>query len=461
MCCFAVEGGSRRHGDTEMGGRGRLRGRGEKKTVMTDDAVCYARSSKGAGLAWTTLAFFAGFSGVSAFGPIAGKLQKIMALDPLLLALLAASPALTGSLLRIPFGAMVDRTGGKKPILILLSLAAAGVAGITILFGAFGPPRAAQYPLFLLFGVLSGCGIATFSVGIPTVSYWHPQRQQGTALAIYAGLGNMAPGLFALLLPLLVESLGFTASYIVWFCFLTSLTIAFLIFMKDAPYFQYQERGIEIDREALLHACGEELFPSGTALASLQKAASDWRTWLLTALYFVSFGGFIALTVWLPSFWAGRFQTGLALAGFLTALYSLSTSILRVCGGFISDRLGGEKTVLSAFFLMTMASLMMMLSTESMVLTVIGELFLALGMGFANAAVFKLVPKYTPQTVGGSAGIVGGLGALGGFVIPPIMALFVTWSGSRGYSLGFSVFLVLSLISLVLVTVLNLRGSRA
>ena len=427
---------------------------------MTEDTVCYARSSKSVALAWTTLAFFAGFAGVSAFGPIAGKLKKIMALDPLLLALLAASPALTGSLLRVPFGAVVDRTGGKKPILILLSLAAAGVAGITVMFGAFAPPRAAQYPLFLLFGVLCGCGIATFSVGIPSVSYWYPQRQQGTALALYAGLGNMAPGLFALLLPLLVESFGFTASYVVWFSFLASLAIVCLLFMKDAPYFQYRQMGIDIDREALLHVCGEELFPSGTAFASLKKAASDWRTWVLTVLYFVSFGGFIALTVWLPSFWAERFQTGLVVAGLLTALYSLSTSILRVCGGFVSDRLGGEKTVLTAFLVMAVASLVMMLSSESTSLTVTGEMLLALGMGFANAAVFKLVPKYTPQTVGGSAGIVGGLGAFGGFVIPPLMGLFIAWFGSRGYSLGFSVFLVLALLSLAFVAILSRRASR-
>jgi NNP family nitrate/nitrite transporter-like MFS transporter len=181
---------------------------------------------------------------------------------------------------------------------------------------------------------------------------------------------------------------------------------------------------------------------------------------VLTALYFVSFGGFIALTVWLPSFWAERFQTGLVVAGSLTALYSLSTSILRVCGGFVSDRLGGEKTVLTAFLVMAGASLVLMLSSESMSLTVTGEMLLALGMGFANAAVFKLVPKYTPQTVGGSAGIVGGLGAFGGFVIPPLMGLFVAWFGSRGYSLGFSVFLVLALLSLALVAILNRQASR-
>jgi NNP family nitrate/nitrite transporter-like MFS transporter len=427
---------------------------------MTDDTVCYAKSTKGGALAWTTLAFFAGFAGVSAFGPIVGKLKKTMALDPLLIGLLAASPALTGSLLRIPFGAIVDRIGGKKPILILLALAAAGVAGITALFAAFAPPQASQYPLFLLFGVLCGCGIATFSVGIPTVSYWYPQRQQGTALALYAGLGNMGPGLFALILPFMVERLGFTPSYVLWFALLAVLTILFVLFMKDAPYFQYREMGVEIDKEALAVVCGEELFPSGTAVASLKKAAADGRTWMLTALYFVSFGGFIALTVWLPTFWAERFQTGLVLAGFLTALYSLSTSLLRVCGGLVSDRVGGEKTVLASFLITALASLLMLVSA-SMSLAITAELLLALGMGFANAAVFKLVPKYTPQTVGGSAGIVGGLGAFGGFVIPPVMGLFVTWLGSRGYALGFSVFLGLALCSIGLVALMNRRASKA
>ena len=427
---------------------------------MTEEAVCYARSSKGGALVWTTLAFFAGFAAVSAFGPIVGKLKKTMELDPVLMGLLAASPALTGSLLRIPFGAMVDRTGGKRPILILLTLAAAGIAGLTLMFAKFAPPQASQYLLFLLCGALCGCGIATFSVGIPTVSYWYPQKNQGTALALYAGLGNMAPGLFALVLPLMVVKLGFTVSYVMWFALLGVLTIIVLLFMKDAPYFQYKEMGIEIDRNALLLACGEELFPSGTAVASLKKAASDWRTWVLTALYFVSFGGFIALTIWLPTFWADRFQTGLVLAGSLTALYSVSTSLLRVCGGFVSDRVGGEKTVFASFLIVAVASLMLLLS-ESMSLAVTAELLLALGMGFANAAVFKLVPKYTPQTVGGSAGIVGGLGAFGGFVIPPVMGLFVTWLGSRGYSLGFAVFLGLALCSLGLAALMNHRASGA
>jgi NNP family nitrate/nitrite transporter-like MFS transporter len=420
-----------------------------------NENVCYAKSTRTEALTWTTLAFFGGFAGVSAFGPIVAKLKVAMDLSPLLIGLLAACPALTGSLLRIPFGAMVDRMGGKKPILILLGLAVAGIAGITILFSLSTVPKPAYYPFFLLFGVLCGCGIAIFSVGIPAVSYWYPQKNQGVALAVYAGLGNLAPGLFALLLPILVVSLGFTFSYVLWFGMLALLIVLVFIFMKDAPYFQYKEMGIEIDAEALYLACGEELIPSGTAMASIRKAGADWRTWILTFFYFVTFGGFIALTVWFPTYWMDSFKISIVKAGLLTAAYSLSSSLLRVLGGFYSDRISGEKVVLYSFVIVGVGALTMMLAPRSFFIAFIGQMLLALGMGFANAAVFKLVPKYTPAAVGGAAGIVGGLGAFGGFVIPPVMGLFVKLNGDGGYASGFSVFLALAVVALILFAVLN------
>jgi len=422
---------------------------------MDPQNVCYAQSSKEKTLFWTTLAFFGGFAGVSAFGPIVSKLKDTMELSPFLMGLMAASPALTGSLLRIPFGAMVDRMGGKKPILILLGLAAAGIVGITLLFYLYPVPQPSHYPLFLFFGILCGSGIAVFSVGIPTVSYWYPQKIQGSALAIYAGLGNLAPGLFALLLPFLVISIGFTVSYVIWFVMLAMLVAVVYGFMKDAPYFQYREMGIEIEPDALLAACGQELIPSGTAIQSLKTAGSDWRTWILTFFYFVTFGGFIALTVWLPTYWAQYHQFSLVKAGGLTALFSLSASLLRVAGGYASDRLGGEKITLYAFLVLAAGASMILMAGQSMGFAAAGEMLLALGMGFGNSAVFKLVPKYSPAAVGGAAGIVGGLGAFGGFVIPPFMGLFVKISGQSGFAYGFAVFLILAVLALLLLVVLN------
>jgi NNP family nitrate/nitrite transporter-like MFS transporter len=213
--------------------------------------------------------------------------------------------------------------------------------------------------------------------------------------------------------------------------------------------------GMDIDPDALLLACGEELVPTGRAMDSIRKAGADWRTWVLTFLYFITFGGFIALTVWLPTFWTDFFKIGLVQAGLLTAAFSLSTSILRVFGGIASDKLGGLLVAQLSFGVVAAGALVIFAGGDSMAAAFIGQMLLAVGMGVANAAVFKLVPRFTPKAVGGAAGIIGGLGAFGGFVLPPILGLFVRMNGATGYSQGFVVFLGLSLAGLVFLMLLK------
>lgn len=416
------------------------------------------KSSQRQALLLATLGFFAGFAGVSAYGPIVPILKKAMGLSPIMAGLLAAIPALTGSLLRIPFGAMVDRSGGKRPILILLTLSMTGIALIAILFSFNPNPSQAEYWAFALLGMLAGCGIATFSVGVATVSYWFPQRAQGRALAVYGGLGNTAPGIFALILPLIVSSLGLTLSYVIWFVGLFIFITAFLIFMHDAPSFQLKAQGFEIrhedpsHRERLHKLFGQELIPTGRAKESLVRASRDIRTWLLTGIYFTTFGGFIALTAWFPTYWTQVFGWGIVLAGIMTALYSISASLFRVAGGFFSDRFGGERILSISIAMIVVGSVTMaFVDTSKLYLAIVGLAFIAVGMGFGNASVFKLVPKFAPKTVGGSAGLVGGLGAFGGFVIPLLLGGIVNAAGSAsGYAYAFLIFTGLGLVSFVL-----------
>ena len=418
-------------------------------------AVCMAKSNRRSALFWTTLSFFFGFAGVAAFGPIIPVIKNSMPGNAVLMGLLAASPALTGSLLRIPFGAMADRVGGKRPIAILLVLSALGLASSTILFWLFPVPDSSHSILLLISGFLCSCGVAVFSVGIPTVSYWYPQAKQGAALALYAGLGNMAPGIFAFIFPVLANYLGFATAYLIWLLIFSILITVIALFMKDAPYFQYREMGIEIDSQALFHECGQELIPSGNVVANLIQAASDIRTWTLTFLYFVTFGGFIALSVWLPTFFTDNYGVNLVTAGAFTSLYAFSSSCLRVAGGYVSDRWGGRKVLLGALTVTAVGASLMMLSYDSLNLALAGIMLLALGMGLANAAVFKLLPKFMPNAVGGAAGIVGGLGALGGFVIPILMGAIVDSIGKHGYPLGFGVFVFLSLSGLILFKIIS------
>lgn len=385
-----------------------------------------------------------------------------MKLSPVLLGFLVSMPMLSGSLLRIPFSAWVDTTGGRKPFLTLLGLSVLGMAGITGLLFSLYPERLgpAHYPLVLFLGFLSGCGIATFSVGISQVAYWFPQSRQGWALGVYAGLGNLAPGLFALLLPLALAAWGLPFSYLAWLIFLLVGTGLYWLTGRNAWYFQLVERGFSREEATrVARGLGQELFPAGGLALSLKRSAAIWRTWALVILYFATFGGFIGLTAWLPTYWQSFFGFGSVAAGALTALYSILTSLARAASGGLSDRMGGESTSLLALLVMIVGAFLMTIS-HTPGLSVAGEIFLALGMGVNNAAVFKLVPFYVPEAVGGAAGWVGGLGAFGGFAIPPIMGAFVRSLGTAGYATGFVTFAVLAFLSVVLVAVLKAAARR-
>ena len=409
------------------------------------------------GLFGATLGFFIGFAAVSLFGPTAHKFKDVMGLSPVLVGLLVAMPSLSGSLLRIPFSAWVDTTGGRKPFLILLALSIVGMLGLFIVIYVLYPDRlsASLYPLLLLLGLLSGCGIATFSVGISQVSYWFPQARQGWALGTYAGVGNIAPGLFSFLLPLALASWGLAGSYLAWLIFLVVGTGLYYITGRNAWFFQLRDHGTSVEeskREALEH--GQELFPAGSLSDSLKISARVWKSWVLVILYFTTFGGFIALTAWLPTYWTSFFAVSAVSAGSLTALFSILTSVIRVAGGSVSDRIGGENTaILSLATLLAGAALMTI--SHSYGLSVVGEILMALGMGVNNAAVFKLVPQEVPEAVGGAAGWVGGLGAFGGFAIPPVMGAFVRAQGDAGYATGFVTFIGLAILSLALGYVLK------
>lgn len=406
-----------------------------------------------------TLGFFVGFAAVALFGPTAKLFQQVMGLGPLAMGFLVAIPALSGSLLRIPFSAWVDSNGGRKPFLVLLNLSLVGMVGLTLVARFLFPAHlsSSSYPLLLILGMLCGCGIATFSVGISQVSYWFPQRQQGRALAIFAGVGNVAPGIFTLILPIALTKLGLSGSYILWLSILAAGTVFYAVSGKNSPYFQLLKQGLS-PAEARAHAreSGQDLLPAGGLKESLQRSARVWRTWALVWIYFTTFGGFIALTAWLPTYWTSFYGVSALKAGILTAAFSILTSVIRIVGGVLSDQLheGGENTAILAL-LITMVGALVMTSSRQFELAVPGEILMAIGMGICNAAVFKIVPQAVPQAVGGAAGWVGGLGAFGGFVIPPVMAFAVHDLGNPGYAIGFITFVFLSLFSLSMAWILK------
>ena len=310
------------------------------------------------------------------------------------------------------------------------------------------------YPIVLLLGCLAGCGIATFSVGASQSNYWFAKSRQGYASGIYGGLGTTSAGILAFALPLLLHRFGFTAAYYILTGVMLLGLLLYIWLGANPPYFQFLKAGksAEVARDNAL-ACGQELFPKGNAATSLKISARIPQTWMLVLCYFTTFGGFMALTAWFPTFWKKGMGLDPMLAGGLTATFSILAALLRVPGGKLSDRIGGKKVSMGALALLAVAGLLMNIPMGWEGLFFV-SLLISVAFGFNNAATMKLVPVYVSEGVGGANGWVGGLGAFGGFVFPPLMGRLADISPEHGYGWGFLLFTAFA----VLVMVINYFG---
>ena len=401
------------------------------------------------GLWPSTLGLFAGLTTIVLYGVAGAEFKESLGLSGAMLGVLLSSPHLSKAILRIPFGAWVDEIGGKRPFLILLVCSIIGLAGITALLYLYYPTEfdSSLFPLLLVFGVLGGAGGATFTVGAPKTSYWFTRKKQGYALGVYAGLGNIGPGILNYIIPVLIGVIGLAAAYLGWLVFLIAATIIYAYFAIDSYYFQLLKQGRSSEyAKSVAKGLGYDVFPSGGVKYSLKKSAANYNTWILVFLYSISFGGgFTALTAWFPTYWTLFHGMDIMTAGLTAAIFTIYGSIIRVPGGKLTDRYGGENIAAISFGIMAIGALVLTMSS-SFYPSFFGMMIIGTGMGTANAAVFGLVPKYVPDAVGGASGWIGGVGGAGTLVIIPLLGFFVDYFGKIGYARGFVVFVILSII---------------
>lgn len=405
-----------------------------------------------------TVGFFAGLTTIVFYGAAGPVLEEHLALTGVLHGLLLASPHLSKAVLRVPFGAWVDEVGGRRPMLLLLASTIVGTGGLVATLALTYPDGFDMdlYPLLVLFGLLAGAGGATFSVGITETSYWYPVDRQGFALGAFAGIGNISPGLVVYAFPLVVGVWGLTGAYSAWLAFLVLAAVAYAAFAVNPYYFQLLDRGVGTDdARQTASRLGQEIFPVGGTWDSLTASATNRRTWMLVALYTVSFGGgFTSLSAWFPTYWTLFHDLSLPVAGLLSGIFIVYGSLIRVPAGSVSDRFGGATVAVISFAVMAVGGLIMTVATGVWP-AVSGMLVLGTGMGIANAAVFEMVPRLVPDAVGGASGWISGVGGAGTLVILPALGWFVDRYGAIGYARGFSLFVALSLACVVVAVVLR------
>ena len=164
------------------------------------------------------------------------------------------------------------------------------------------------------------------------------------------------------------------------------------------------------------------------------------------------------MTAWLPVFNTTYHGTTTRVAGTFTASYSILASLSRSATGKTADKIGGGKSTLIGVTLLIMGSVLMGFSQpySPYHFCQFGGLFLmAFGGGFTNAAVYKWIPKVAPTGKAPTGGLVGGLGAFGGFVIPAILGIAANMH-DRGYAYGLFVYAFIGIFCFIFSLILVL-----
>jgi NNP family nitrate/nitrite transporter-like MFS transporter len=350
----------------------------------------------------STTAFAVSFAAWGLIGALAPTFTQVYGLSAKAKSLMIAVPVLLGALGRIPAGMLADRFGGRRVFAALLLVSAIP----TILIGF-----SSSYASLLVLGLFLGIAGSTFPVGIGFTSKWFTPEQQGTALGIY-GMGNVGQSIAVFGAPVLAIALGswrpvffvFAAVSVVW-------SVLFYVFARDAV---------------------TETKPKSMAenFAVLRR---EPFAWILSLFYFLTFGGFVAFSIYLPTLLKDMFKLSATDAGARTAGFVLLATLMRPVGGMLADRFGGARILAPVF--VGIAVLGSLMGCPWMPTFTVGALGAAAMLGVGNGAVFKLVPQYFPKETATVTGLVGAFGGLGGFFPPLVLGVLRDATGA--YTWGF------------------------
>jgi MFS transporter, NNP family, nitrate/nitrite transporter len=350
-----------------------------------------SRAGSGRNLVLGTLAFAACFSAWGMLAPISPDIQDELGLSDTETSIMISIPVVLGSLLRIPLGQLTDRLGGRAVFTVMIFY----TAGAAVLVGF-----ASSYAALLGAGFLLGAAGATFAVGVPFVAEWFPPKRQGFALGVH-GMGNIGTAVAAFSVPAIRDAAGQEVAGIVLGAVIAVYGLIWWSLARDVP-----------GRTPVHQPYGEVL-------------RSGWTLYRLSLFYFVTFGGFVAMALFLPKLLTDWFDYSLTDAGLRAAGFTLVATAARPIGGWLSDRVGGA-VVLAVAFLgvgIDAIGLSWQASDPSILPVTVFCLTMAGFLGLGNGAVFKLVPLYYPKSTGAATGIVGAAGGLGGFFPPLVLGV--------------------------------------
>jgi MFS transporter, NNP family, nitrate/nitrite transporter len=376
-------------------------------------------------LGMATLGFALNFWAWALLSPLAVSFTKALDLTSFQQSLLVAVPVVVGSLGRIPVGALTDRYGGRVmfPIISLATVIPVLYLGL-LGHGSLGA--------LLAGGFFLGVAGTAFAVGVPFVNAWFPPERRGLAVGVFgAGMGGTA--ISALTTVKLVNAHTTSTPFVITAVALAAYGVLAAVVLRDSP-----------DRSV----------PTQPLVRRMGAALSLRVTWQAAALYAVGFGGYVAFSVYLPTYLKNAYALTPADASNRMAGFVVVAVVMRPVGGWLSDRMRPGSVLMAAFTVVAVGAVIQSSTPSLAPLGTIVFLAMAAALGTASGATFALVAQRAPAAqVGSVTGIVGAAGGLGGFVPPLLMGSIFGHAGN--YRTGLLALACTALLVLLLASALR------
>ena len=375
------------------------------------------RMTKWRTLVLATVGFNFSFLIWFSFAPFTGPMADEFGLSLAEIGILASAAIWLAPFGRILTGWLSDKYGAPTVFAIVLAY-----VGVFSMASAF----AQNYTVFFVERLIVATAGITFVIGIQHVSEWFEDEQLGTAEGIYAGIGNAGAAGGALILPRVFPTTwsgplfetNWRAAFFYTGIVSIGLAIAYYL-LGEAARSDEKRRATE----------------ESASFTDWVHTATRYGTVVLALAYIMSFGLELSMNGWLATYYREGFDTSnLVLASTFAATFSVAAGLLRPIGGYVSDRLAREErdilpifegryreqwTFVALSFIVCSMVLMTVAGLSGIVLAAVGAGFVVgMACAFAEGAIFAQVPAMFPDSSGAVAGVVGGIGTVGGIVYP-------------------------------------------
>ncbi len=344
---------------------------------------------------------------------------------------LAAMPGLSGATLRIFYSFTVPIFGGRNWTII--STASLLIPAISIGFAVQDPTT--SYGVMLLLAALCGLGGGNFSSSMSNISFFFPKREQGTALGLNAGLGNLGVSVLQFSVPFVIgiaifggfsgsaqtitkgtqaQQLWLQSAAFVWIIPIILCTIAAYLWMNNLKCAQVSLKD---------------------QLVIFKRKHMYWMTWLYT----MSFGSFIGYSAAFPLLIKTQFPEINPLQ--YAFLGPMIGALIRPVGGWISDKINSGAAV--TFFdiivmIFAVIGVIYFISPETKNFWGFFAMFMLLFLttGIANGSVFQMISSVFPQKEAAPVlGFSSAIAAYGAFFIPKMFGMSIKATGMPNMAL--------------------------